>query len=160
MINAVYYHAEQTEGWLRHPDRKEEHEAIRKKIEKDKSYMPYPVFSPADDFSYDHIIEAMEWLKSKKTGGGESEEELLAKYFHEYTSLCAYFESFEKDLLMDWPIDRKLAIWDGFVAAQEETLGCVKKLVPILGNKKNSLIRRVCSAVVHKIRRLYERPEL
>ena len=160
LINAVYYHVKETKEWLGHSSRKEKHEAIRKKIEEGKGYMPYPVFSSADDLSYEHIIEAMEWLSSKKTGGGESEEELLSRYFHQYMHFRAYLSSFEKYLLMDWPTDRKLAIWQGFANAQEKTLNYANKLMPILGNKKNSRIHRVCSTVIHKARRPYERPEL
>ncbi len=156
LLNAVYHHVKVYQEW--HKNFVGKHDVFRNKIKEDKSYMPYPVLSSVNDLSYEHIIEAMEWLKSEKIDGGKSEEELLSRYFHSHAFLCAHVESFEKDLVMTWPTERKLAIWEGFGDVQEKTSDYAEKLMPILegaiDEQKKGRIGRFCSEIIKKIGRL------
>ena len=63
--------------------------------------------SPADDVTYDQIIEIMEWLD-------ESEEEAVSSYFHNQVSLHAIAQSFDLEFVRNWHSDRKLRMWEGY----------------------------------------------
>ena len=154
LLNAVYHHVKEFQKRFD----EEQRDKIKEKIKKDKNFMPYPVLSSVDDLSYEDIIEAMEWLKSEKKGIDKSEEELLSRYFHSHAHLFAHAESFEKDLIMTWPTDRKLAIWEAFADVQKETFGYAKELKPILekaiDEQKKGPIGRFLSNIIKAIGRL------
>ena len=157
LLNAVYHHVKEFQKGPEYFD-EEQRDKIKEKIKKDKNFMPYTVLSSANNLSYEHIIEAMEWLKSEKTGDDESEEGLLSKYFHSHAFFCAHAESFEKNLVLTWPTDRKLAIWDGFADAQKETSDYAGKLEPVLekaiNEQKKGPIGRFLSNIIKAIGRL------
>ena len=114
-VNAVYHHVDEAIDRLKDEGREKINKTIRRKIENDKSYMPYIARSSADDLTYEHIIGVMEWLDEK---GGKA----VASYFYSQSSLHAVEESFGVEYVGSWLVDRKLELWNLYVSYQEETL--------------------------------------
>lgn len=127
LVSAVYYHAglavETLEGHLKN------RKTIRENIEKDESYMPYVVRSPVDDLTYDQVIEVMEWLNRE-------EEETVSLYFHHQSGLHAIAQSFDLEFIRNWPVDRRLRLWDKFEEYLEETLEHARRTRDILDDKR------------------------
>ena len=114
LVNTVYYHVIQAIDSLQ--DQEKNNQIIREKIDQLKSpYTPFVAQSPADDLTYDHVIEVMEWLE-------EDGEEAVSSYFHAQMGLHALGQCFDLDFVQKWPQDRKLQLWDAYEKFQADTL--------------------------------------
>lgn len=124
LVNTVYYHVIQAIDSLQNQEKG--NQTIREKISQmNSSYTPFVARSPADDLTYDHIIEVMEWLD--KDG-----EKAVSSYFHAQMGLHALGQSFDLDFVRDWPQERKLQLWDAYVMFQADTLRYARKTKEIL----------------------------
>ena len=123
LINTVYYHVIHARESLQ--GQKKGNKSIRERIRNNNSYTPYAARSPADDLTYDHIIEVMEWLD-------EDGEKAVSSYFHAQMGLHALGQSFDLDFVRDWPQERKLQLWDAYVLYQANTLKYAEKAEDIL----------------------------
>lgn len=98
---------------------------IQEKIINDDSYTPYEISSSADDLTYEHIIDVMEWLD-------EDGERAVSSYFHTQMVLNALGQSFDKEYVRGWKPDRKLELWKVYEKYQEETLKHAKETMKVL----------------------------
>ena len=73
LVNTIYYHTKCAIEALK--KLQDNNQSIQEKIKNVNSYTPYVPLSSADDLTYEHIIEVMEWLD-------EDEEESVSSYFH------------------------------------------------------------------------------
>lgn len=124
IINAVYHHVNTAVCNLQ--EGKKGHSEIRKRIETTRPYTPYPVRSPNDDLTYDHIIKVVEWLDSRE------EEKAVSSYFHSQALLHSLAGVFELELARGWPLERKLAAWDVYEQTHAETMGAASAARKIL----------------------------
>lgn len=124
LVNTIYYHVIQAIDNLQNQEKG--NQTIREKIDQmNSTYTPFVARSPADDLTYEHIIEVMEWLN--KDG-----EQAVSSYFHAQMALHALGQSFDLDFVRDWPQERKLRLWDAYVMFQAETLKYATKTKEIL----------------------------
>lgn len=123
LVNTVYYHVRHAIDTLQ--EQQKGNKSIREKISNDSSYTPYVASSPADDLTYDHIIEVMEWLDEKG-------EEAVSFYFHAQMGLHALGKSFDLEFVRGWSPDRKLRLWEFFEEYQKNTLKYAGKAKNIL----------------------------
>ncbi len=127
LVNIVYYHVRHAIDALQ--QQQKGNESIREKIRNDGSYTPYVAASPADDLTYDHIIEVMEWLDKKG-------EEAVSFYFHTQMGLHALGKGFDLEFVRGWPPDRKLRLWEIFEEYQKDTLKYAEKAKNILEEQR------------------------
>ena len=127
LVNAIYHHAALAESTLK--EQQKRLEEIEDKIGNEESYTPYVPRSPADDLTYDQIIEVMEWLD-------KSGEEAVSSYFHHQMGLHAIAQSFDLDFVRNWPSDRRLSMWKGYKYYLEKTIKYSSRTRSILESKR------------------------
>lgn len=123
LVNTIYYHTKCAIEDLQ--KRQKNNHVIQAKITNDNSYTPYLASSSADDLTYEHIIDVMEWLD-------EDGERAVSSYFHTQMVLSALGQSFDKEYVRGWTPDRKLELWKVYEKYQEETLKHAKETMKIL----------------------------
>lgn len=128
LANAVYHHVDKAIEILNDPSISTANCAARAKIQKNAKYTPNILHSADDDLTYEHIIGVMEWLDYEG-------EKAVANYFYAQSSLTSIAESFRSEYVQNWPIDRKLNLFDLYVAQENETLAAARKARAALEKK-------------------------
>lgn len=129
LINAVYYHVVLAIYFFK--KQQKNHPAVEQKINSDESYTPYIPQSSHDDLTYDHIIDAMEWLDS------EEEEEKVLYYFHYQLALHALATSFQDEHFRNLSWERRKAVWNAYKNYHHRTLKYAEEVKTIMESKKS-----------------------
>ena len=128
LVNAIYYHAKMAVASL--------------EIQKDNndSYTPYAPYSPADDVTYEQIIELMGYLPKRKCPFNRKKEKAMRRkmeqdissYFHWQARFHAIAQSFHSESIGKWAPERKLQLWMLCEESLEEALEFAKKTRDVL----------------------------
>ncbi len=97
LVNTIYYHTKYAIEALR--DQQKKNHLIQEKIKNNNSYTPYVPRSSADDLTYEHIIDVMEWLD-------EDGEKSVSSYFYTQMGLHALAQTFDTEFVRGWPQKR------------------------------------------------------
>lgn len=138
LVNAIYYHAKMAVASLE--IQKDNNKSIRDKIENDGSYTPYAPYSPADDVTYEQIIELMGYLPKRKCPFSRKKEKAMQRereqdissYFHWQARFHAIAQSFHSESIGKWAPERKLQLWMLCEESLEKALEFAEKTRDIL----------------------------
>ena len=123
LVDTIYYHTKYAIEAFQYQQKK--NHLIQEKIKSNNSYTPYGAHSSADDLTYEHVIDVMEWLD-------EDGEKAVSSYFYTQMVLSALGQSFDKEFVRGWTPDRKLELWKVCEKYQEETLKYAKEAMKVL----------------------------
>ncbi len=127
LVNTIYYHTKYAIEALR--DQQKKNHLIQEKIKNNNSYTPYVPRSSADDLTYEHIIDVMEWLD-------EDGEKSVSSYFYTQMGLHALAQTFDTEFVRGWPQERKLQLWRFYEEYQRNTLKYAQRTHDILHNHR------------------------
>ena len=138
LVNAIYYHAKMAVASLE--IQKDNNDSIREKIKNNDSYTPYAPYSPADDVTYEQIIELMGYLPRKRWSFNRKKEKAMQRemeqdissYFHWQARFHAIAQSFHSESIGKWNPERKLQLWILCEESLEKALEYAKKTRDIL----------------------------